>query len=445
MAQNTVYALVDCANFYVSCERLFRPDLIEKPVVVLSNNDGCVVARSEEIKRLGIKMGTPLFKCRERLDAHQATVFSSNYSLYADLSNRVMQTLEGFTPAVDIYSIDEAFLELESASRTALLDLGKQITERVDQHIGIPVRVGMGPTKTLSKVASTKAKERYRIEPTTRPVAFIEPTDAYLDIFDVGKIWGIGPAYRQKLNQHGIAVAAQFRDAPDVWIKHHLTVVGLRTAHELRGHSCMHLQEAETPRKSLVRSRSFGRATSELNDVKAAIATHVSQAASRLRSEGLKARHLSIFATTKYHGSGPHRSIRQAARLMQATHDTPTLIRASVQLLHRCFISQTRAGEGLNYRKAGVMLTELVPEEMVQLNLFESAPQIDVKQAALMQVLDEINARFGRRSVQYATTMLGHRSTQRSGVNATADWQMKSQRRSPGYTTSWQDVPVVWL
>lgn len=400
---------------------------------MLSNNDGCVIARSEEVKAMGIKMGAPYFKCRDVLAQHQTAIFSSNYELYADLSRRVMQVLEGFTPDVEYYSIDEAFLGFGSATATRPVP-GLAIHQQVKQRTKIPVRVGIAPTKTLSKLASELAKREAKAGQV--PVFDLgnhPDLDALLASVPVSDVWGIGRQYTRKLNGYGIFNARQLRDAPDAWVKRHLTVTGLRTVWELRGRSCLPLEEAPVPRKTLIRSRSFGEPTSDLETLMRAVAGHASRAAEKLRAEGLRAGYLHTFITTKHFGRGPHHSAALGVRLDGATAHTPDLIRAARACLQRCFRATTVRGVPYRYRKAGVILMDLVPEEPEQLHLFKAPTD-----GRLMEVMDTLNRAHGKGTVFLASCGSKHRAW--TAGNPTG---MKRQMQSPRYTTRWTELPVV--
>ena len=349
-APRRLFCLVDCSNFYVSCERLFRPDLASVPVAVLSNNDGCVVARSEEVKAMGVTMGAPFFKVRKRLEAEGVAVFSSNYGLYADLSRRVMDALRTFSPDVEVYSIDEAFLSL-SVPRAAdrehqrLTMLAEVIRARVWTWTGIPVRVSIAETKTLAKVGSEYAKVLSK-RGHAPCVSLWGMTDAERDMIlrttAVGDVWGIGRAYGRRLPGLGVRTAADLRDLDDAWVRQHLRVTGLRTVHELRGLSCIPLEKAPPARKSMVRSRSFSRPVTELGEMQEAVATHAARACEKLRAEGLAARAVQVFFHTGHaEAKGPHRSVAVAAELARATNRTPEVLAACRRLVAEAWRERT--------------------------------------------------------------------------------------------------------
>ena len=419
---NTVFALLDCNNFYVSCERLFRPELEGRPAVVLSNNDGCIIARSNEAKALGIAMGAPYFKNRSLIEKHGVEVFSSNYALYGDLSHRVMSVLQQVEPEVEIYSIDEAFIRLPKGAGSSLTEQALCLRKKIKKDVGIPVSIGIGPTKTLAKVANRIAKK----EPGHGGVFDLtahKDQDHLLDGIPVGDIWGIGRRNAAKLNRQGIITALDLKNGNDEWIRERLTVVGLRTIMELRGISCIPIDHEPAPRKSVVCSRSFRKPVFPLTDLKEAVSSYVSVAAGKLRDEGLVAASLHVFLRTNRHRQDlPQLSDCRMISLPQSTSSTPALIRTALQGLEKIY------REGFAYQKAGVMLTELTKTGMRQQNLFHPLPK---ENEALMDALDRINSRWGRNTVQYASSGL------------TKPWCMSQERKSPSYTTSWNELPVV--
>ncbi len=419
---NTVFALVDCNNFYASCERLFRPELEGRPVVVLSNNDGCVIARSNEAKALGIPMGAPYFKHRSIIEKNRVEVFSSNYALYGDLSQRVMSILQQLEPEVEIYSIDEAFIRLPVSRNVNLTEHALDIRKKIKQYTGIPVSIGIASTKTLAKVANRIAKKN----PGCQGVFDLsagEDVDELLAGIEVGDIWGIGRRHTEKLNRQGVMNGLDLKNSNDEWIREHLSVVGLRTVMELRGIPCIPLDHEPVPRKSVVCSRSFRKPVFSLSDLEEAVSCYVSTAAEKLRQEGLAAGNLHVFVRTNRHRTNlPQHSGTLMVRLQQPTASTPVLIRAALEGLKKIYKND------FAYQKAGVMLTELTEPGMVQQNLFEPLP---VSNGAVMGALDEINSRWGRSTLQYAS----------SGI--AKPWRMAQDRKSPAYTTSWSELPVV--
>jgi len=415
---DAVFALVDCENFYVSCERVFDPSLRDVPMVVLSNNDGCIIARSAAVKDAGVPMGAPYFQWAETLDAMGTAVRSSNYALYGDMSRRVMTELEAEALRLERYSIDEAFLTLPALAPDALRRQARRIQRRVRRRQGVPIRVGIGPTKTLAKVADERAKGhdgRY-VCPTGDALA------AVLRTLPVGEVWGIGPAYSSLLAEHGVTTAEGLRQCPDAWLRKHLTVVGLRVATELRGTPCLELEDAPAPRKSMIRSRSFSGRLYALGDLREAVATHAQRAAEKLRAEELVAGRLGVFVTTKKFGDPPHYSNAAGAPLRPATNQTPTLLDVAGTLLRAVY------RDGPAYKKAGVRLQALRPEGTGQGHLFREDTDED---EALMAAVDRLNREMGRGTVGFAA----------AGVAGRRDWTMKREMRSPHYTTRWADLP----
>ncbi|MFH7326601.1 Y-family DNA polymerase [Desulfurivibrio sp. C05AmB] len=418
-----VFALLDCNNFYVSCERLFNPRLEGRPVVVLSNNDGCIIARSNEAKALGIKMGEPFFQCRHLIATHQVEVFSSNYPLYADLSQRVMDILAQLEPEVEVYSIDEAFIRLPAASSAALRENGRRLRATIHQQVGIPVAIGFGPTKTLAKVANRVAKK----QPEHSGV-FVLPEpgrerDELLTALAVEDVWGIGYRSAAKLAGRGIRNALALSKADEAWLRKKLTVTGLRTALELRGVSCLPLEQSPAPNKSIITSRSFGQPVSDLSGLREALATYVSVAAAKLREQHLHAGCLQVFLTTnRFRPGEPQYANSLTVALAQPTASTPELISRATEALRRIY----RAG--FAYQKVGVVLLDLADAGYVQPRLFHP---LRPGQEKLMAAMDRINQLWGRDTLHSAAT--GFRKS----------WKNRQTRKSPAYTTSWHELPVV--
>ncbi len=422
---DSVIALIDCQAFYVSCERVFDPALRGRPTVVLSNNDGCVIARSAAVKAAGVPMGAPVFKWRDELEAMDAAVLSSNYALYADLSRRVAAVLETMSIDLERYSIDECFVTLPALDRDALRALGERIRRRVRDWVGVPVRVAIGPTKSLAKIADEKAKADKRAgDGTGVCVCPPEPDlDVLLSRTDVGDVWGIGPSYEETLREHGVTTAAGFRALPDPWLRSTMTVVGLRLARELRGRRCLDLDLVGPDRQSLVRSRSFGAPVEAKAELRQALAKHAQRAAEKLREEDLVARGISAFITTKTHGPPPHYADEAQATLDEHTVAASPFVRSSRRLLDVLY----RAGPA--YRKAGVMLYAIRPRRPHQGSLFGRPLQDD---EALMQAVDRINGTMGRGTIGVAA----------AGLPGDRDWTMTRDHTSPRYTTRWDELPV---
>jgi DNA polymerase V len=413
-----VIALVDCNNFYCSCERVFQPSLIDRPVVVLSNNDGCIVARSGEVKALGIPMGTPLFKVRNLIDRHNIAVRSSNYTLYGDMSHRVMRTLELFSPTVEVYSIDEGFVYLDGIGGD-LADYGRRLRATVLQHTGIPVSVGIGATKTLAKVANKLAKKGDGVF----SLADSAVRENALRDFPVGDIWGIGPRYARKLAKYDIHTAAQFSSASLTWVRQHFTVVGMQTAMELCGQRCFTAEMEPVPSKQIVRSRSFGRPVKSLTDLLQAVAMHASRAAEKLREQKLAAGVLAVFVMTNHFRTDqPQYDSSAALEMTIPTDATDTLIAAATRGVRHMY------RRGYAYKKAGVMLMDLRSVAGFAPVLFEElqGPQ----SSPLDATLDRINRRYGSQTLRYAAVGFDHA------------WGMQREFCSPKYTTRWSDLPV---
>lgn len=416
-----VFALVDCNNFYASCERLFRPELNSQPIVVLSNNDGCVIARSNEAKALGLSMGEPYFKIKDMLAKHNVHVFSSNYALYGDLSHRVMTILQQLEPEVEVYSIDEAFISLPYTPGKRHTEYARHVKQKVKQYVGIPVAVGIGPTKTLAKVANRIAKKNAQHNGVF-DITDHGQIDELLANYDVEDVWGIGRQSAQKLRVRGLLTARDLRDADDVWIRQKLTVTGLRTALELRGISCIPLETAQPDKKSIISSKSFGRPVSTLSDMREAVATYLSTAAEKLRGQGSAAGAIQVFISTNpFNPNQSQHAQNMMATLPQPSAYTPNLLKAAMHCLECIF------KPGYQYKKAGVMLTEIVPVRHQQINLFTS---LDTEKPELMQAVDRINQKWGRETVQVAAAGL------------TKPWKMVQSLKSPAYTTNWSQLPV---
>jgi DNA polymerase V len=411
-------ALVDCNNFYVSCERVFNPKLQDKPVVVLSNNDGCVVARSQEIKALGIGMGTPLFKIQSLIDRHKIQIFSSNYTLYGDMSSRVMETLKHFSPKVEVYSIDEAFLDLSQLVHLDLTDYCQQIRNTVRQWTGIPISIGVSQTKTLAKLANKMAKD----SETGVFILLESEIEQFLKETIVEDVWGIGRGFAKTLRINGIQTAWQLRNASDGLIKQELGVVGLRIVLELRGMVCLPLQLHQPTKKSLMVSRSFSRPVESLTELREAIALYTSRAGEKLRRQKLAASAVRVFAATSRFVENPvSDSVRVS--LPVTTNDTG-------ELLHYALIgTEAIYREGLAYKKAGVMMLRLVDEHIQQLHLWDERDR--ERYQHLMVMVDGINQQMGSGTLRYSL------------VKHAPSWLARCEKRSPYYTTRWDELPIV--
>jgi DNA polymerase V len=418
-----VFALADCNNFYVSCERVFRPALEGVPVVVLSNNDGCIIARSDEAKALGFAMGDPYHLNREKLTRHGVHVFSSNYALYGDMSRRVMDTLGTFTPEIDLYSIDEAFLNLAGFERRGLAAYARQIRATVRRHTGIPVSIGIGPTKTLAKVANHLAKAH----PDTGGVYELSKADVdhALAGIEVGEVWGVGPRWAQWLEGQGVATALDLKRADPKAIRRKMTVVGERIVYELNGRSCLPLELVTPPRQGLTVSRSFGQPLTALHPIKEALVQFTGRAAEKLRRQGFMAAQVMVFVTTnRFSATRPFYANSATVTLPYPTDFTPDLVEAAAGLL------ETLYRPGFHYQKCGVMLLDLSPGTIVQADLFD--PRDRARQERLVRALDALNTDYGARTV-HVGDIGGSRPA----------WAMRQAFRSPSYTTNWQELPVV--
>ena len=419
-----MFALVDCNNFYASCERTFRPELRLRPVVVLSNNDGCIIARSEEAKALGIKMGTPEFKCRDLLKKHNVSVFSSNYALYGDMSSRVMWLLGKLAPEIEVYSIDEAFLDMSSFTRFDLKDYAGHIRKTVRQHTGIPVCVGIAPTKTLAKIANRIAKKN----PEYHGVCVLKSHEEIFNALErtkVEDIWGIGRQWSKLLQAKRIETAADFAVASPAWIRKHLHIVGARIQSELQGTSCLEMELVRPAKQSICTSRSFGRSVSTLVELQQAVATFAGKCAVKLRQENALASMLTVFiATSPFDESGNRYWGTRTAALPYPTQDSIIILRAAETILAGIF------QDGMVYKKAGVIVSGLVPRASCSttLSLFpEEEPVANERDASLMQVMDAINQRYGRGAVHLAS-------------ENSESWKPTQEHLSPCRTTSWNDI-----
>ena len=414
-----VFALVDCNNFYVSCERVFCARLLKRAIVVLSNNDGCVIARSEEAKLLGIGMGTPAFHITRLIETKEVEVFSSNYALYGDMSARVMETLREFTPEVEIYSIDEAFLHLpEDLSNEEYVNLGQEIRAKVRKWTGIPVTVGIAETKTLAKLAARVAKKSERAAGVVN-LARSPHVERALQMTNAEDVWGIGRQHARMLKGANITTALALRNAPDKWIKRRMSVVGLRTVFELRGTSCLPLEFCPPPKKSITVSRSFGRHVETLADMREAVSHFTARAAEKLRRAEMIPQALIVFLSTNKWNDAPQYASSAVVHLPVATDYTPELIRAAHRGIERIYV------EGYTYKKAGVVLVDLVPVATAQCNFFGIPDTGSAR--SLMGAIDKVNAQFGRGTLRFA-------------AGFKQGWKTRAEHRQPRYTTHWGEL-----
>jgi DNA polymerase V len=419
------FALVDGNNFYVSCERVFNPALEGRPVVVLSNNDGIVVARSAEVRALGVKMGVPWFQLKDTARKHGILAYSSNYTLYADMSNRMMRVLGTYSPQQEIYSIDECFLGFDGFPAAELPAIGQRIRRQVKQWVGIPVCVGIGATKTLAKLANHCAKKGLAGAEGVCDFGRMQPAelDALLTRIEVGEVWGVGRRLTEKLAVRGITTVRDLRDADAVTLADAFSVVLQRTVMELRGVSCLELEELAPAKKQIVSSRSFGAYIYSLSELEEAVATYVARAAEKLRRQHSVAGALHVYIRTNpFKPEHPQYQRGLTLPLAAPSADTHTLTRAALSGLKHLFKS------GYAYQKAGVMLMDLRAAGVVQGQLFDTAPP---DRPALMRVIDRANAQWGRGTLRLAA----------EGVSQS--WQMRRERVSPAYTSRWEDLPKV--
>ncbi|MEL7630897.1 Y-family DNA polymerase [Pectobacterium aroidearum] len=420
-----MFALADVNAFYASCEKVFRPDLRNKPIVVLSNNDGCVIARSKEAKQLGIKMGIPWFQLKAMQFPEPVITFSSNYELYASMSNRVMAHLEELAPRVEQYSIDEMFLDIHGIDAcTDYETFGRQLREHVLSGTGLTIGVGMGPTKTLAKSAQWASKEW----PQFGGVLALTTgnslrTEKLLSLQPVEEIWGVGRRIGKNLNTFGVKTALQLARMNPAFVRRNFTVVLERTVRELNGEACISLEEAPPAKQQIVCSRSFGERITTYEALRQAICQYAERAAEKLRAEHQYCRHILVFIkTSPFAVNGSYYGNVASEKLLLPTQDTRDIINAAVKALDRIWLN------GHRYAKAGVMLKEFTPCGVSQLNLFDEF-QPQVHSDALMKVLDGIN-NSGKGKVWFA------------GRGIATGWQMKRDMLSPAYTTRWSDIPI---
>lgn len=415
-----VFALTDCNNFYASCERVFNPKLLGKPVVVLSNNDGCAISRSNEAKAIGVPMGAPYFKFKHLCNIYNVSVLSSNYRLYGDMSNRVMSLLKQYFPAVEVYSIDEAFLRLDKLPTQDIVRYTEEaISGRVSSYTGIPLSVGIGTTKTLAKIANYIAKKNHLKIFDLRDEGVRNKILLQTDIKDV---WGIGRGIKERLNRIGINTAYDLKEADPKLVRKVLGVIGEKIVLELRGISCLKLQELSDPKKSITTSRSFGAPLTSLEELEEALAHYCATACAKLRAAQRRAGALSVFITTNYHSKEQEfYNNSQSLYFDLATDDTMQVITAAKDCLKQLY------RPGLRYKKVGVTLLGLVDNHYQQTSLLSCHVKAE-KSSALMQTIDSINGRMGKGTISIAA----------EGIKRS--WQMKSSWRSPNFTSSWDEL-----
>ena len=417
-------AIVDCNNFYASCERVFNPKLQGKPIVCLSNNDGVVIARSEEAKALGIKMGEPFFKVEKLIKQHHINVFSSNYTLYGDLSARVMMTLETFSPEVEIYSIDEAFLKLngiEEKEQTAYLH---KIRDTIRQWLGLPVSIGMAPTKTLAKLANRLAKKNKQYNGVLNLFEYDDITP-FLKELPVEDIWGVGRQYSALLRRSNIETAYDLSKVERKWVKKRMTVVGLRTVYELNGIPCIDIDNTPPAKKSIVSSRSFGEYLTSPDEVKEAVSYFVARASEKMRSQKSACNSITVFIRTNPFKNSPQYYNSAEARLPYPMNSTNEMLPFALKAFEKIY------RDGYYYQKVGVLLQDFVDTKNMQVSLFD--PPNRLNQILVTQLMDDVNKKYGREALYFAA----------AGMKERRRWEMKREKLSAHFTTRWEDLPEV--
>lgn len=411
-----IFALVDCNNFYASCERVFKPSLQNKPIVVLSSNDGCIIARSSEAKALNIPMGAPFYQAREICKKNNVAVFSANFQLYGDMSHRVMQTLSTFSPDFEIYSVDEAFLRLDGFENPLLH--AEKISQTVPRWTGVPVSIGLGPTKTLAKVANDAAKKnKISVLNLLTPQAQNE----VLSKTKLRDVWGLGEKLSNQLTRMGFQNAKEIRDAEPSFLRKHFSIVMERLVYELRGVSCLNLEEV-SPQHHIMTSRSFGKKVKTIEELNEALSCFAFRAAQKLRIQNQKARGMYVFIrTNKFNMNSPQYKNSHFENLEIPTNDTGDIIKAGQKILKDHLYKK-----GFLYQKLGLILTDLVSNKTTQTHLFEKKDFS--KSENLMKALDSINKNFGQKGLFYASQGIERK------------WQALSDHRSPRYTTSWNEL-----
>lgn len=412
-----MYALIDCNNFFVSCERVFRPELAEHPVAVLSNNDGCIISRSQEVKDLNIAMGVPLFQVKRIVKDNDIKLFSANFELYGDMSQRIVSLLREITPLIEVYSIDECFLDLSQLEINNYSEWARKVKNQIWDEIGIPVSIGVGVTKTLAKVASTYSKKHGGVYVIDDDI----DREAMLDILPVEDIWGIGWRTAPKLKDRGISYAGQLIAAPDAWLEQLFNISGMRTIRELRGEVCLAFGDKQETRKMIMRSRSFGHQVRAYHQLESAVATFAAQVAMKLRSQNSLAKQMVVFMSTGKHVPGQKR-VSTLVSFSEPTSDTVKLIQGALEGLERIY------DPDFAYKKAGVTAVELVSVDAWQLSLLEAFERRD-ETFTLMQSIDALNKRYGN--------VIYHAVEKPKDAN----WHSNRKLQSPHYTTSWAELP----
>ncbi len=418
-----VFALVDCDNFYVSCERFFNPKLKGKPVVVLSNNDGCVISRSNEVKELGIPMGAPIFQYEDLVKKYNIELLSSNFTLYGDMSRRVMETIKTLCPDVEIYSIDEAFISFDRFKYHNIDEYIKRIRDRVLKWTGIPISIGVGETKTLAKIA-TKLAKKDKGGSGTFNLLDRKDIDEFLKKFEIRDVWGIGARFEEFLKKNDIKTAYDYKYLPYDWVKKHLKTFGLRVLLELNGIPCIDMEFEEKTKKSISTSRSFGKDLTDFKDLKEAISSFITIASEKLRKGRQLSSIISVFLMSNPFKKGEKYFKISSYYFPRPTANTSEMIEAGIQELKKIYKS------GILYKKAGVILQGLIPEEEGQFFFFDSIYK-GSKDEILMKAIDNINKKFGRETIKPLSC----------GISK--PFQMRQLNRSKNYTTRWEEIPIV--
>lgn len=418
-----MFALVDCNNFFASCERVFNPSMENRPVLVLSNNDGCVIARSNEVKQLGIKMGEPAFKIRDIIEQHKVAVFSSNYVLYGDMSERVMNTLKGFTDNIEIYSIDEAFLDLSDMKYEDIYEYSVHIRNTVRKWTGIPVSVGIASTKTLAKLANKLAKK----DRSGAGVYYLKDEkqiEGALQSLDVEDVWGVGRQYAKLLKLNDITTALKLRNADDTWIKKNMTIMGMKTVKELRGTPCIPMELVRPDKQGILTSRSFGIPVDDIARLKEAVATFTVRCAEKLRKQHSCAHYLLVFIhTDRFKPSDMQYRNFKLMQLEVPTNNPLEMVKYSLQALEIIF------KKGYKYKKAGVYMSGIVPDTEIQSSLFDKMDR--TKFAEAMKSVDSINGIMGRDKVRLAVQGFDRK------------WKLRQESLSPNYTSNWRELLTI--
>ena len=420
-------AIIDGNNFYVSCERVFQPKFRGMPVVILSNNDGCVVSRSAEAKALGIPMGAPWFQWEPQAARSGIVALSSNYTLYADMSERMMRILKRFSPRQEVYSIDECFLDLAGVHDDQQAELAASMRATVAREIGIPVCVGIASTKTRAKLANHIAKKTLELHGVCRlDQLSAQEQSRYLEPWPVNDVWGVGRKIAEKLQAMGITTVAHLRDADPKSLRQRFSVQVEKTVRELRGEVCIPLETGRPPKDSIQSARSFGQPVTAMDDLRAAITLYTTRAAEKLRKEGSVAGAMEVFISTYRYREEPQYHPVHSVRLTTPTNDTLRMIHSAVSALQSIY------RPGYRYAKAGIRLLDLHPAGSRQADIFGMAPEEDERRSRLMQTLDTINQRYGSSTCQPGA----------AGIRQRQAWQMQRGTLSPQFTTSWAELPV---